>query len=282
MQITKGTYDYDITHPNYFDYKGQVTVGTSAMSVNVFIVLNPVILKPEENGNIQMMLVGTSCSISVTSPTSSYVIDWGDGTTENASGTGSKSYSHTYTDNGYHNAEILSCEDVTYAIGSTSCLAAYWSIGDSTVVDITFYKCSKLIYFGNVFKNDKKRTKVSELLYGCTNITSVDLTPLAGLVNVTNASRLLSGCTNITSVDLTPLASWAKVIYNSSLIVGCSKLIFISVLSTTLFTLSYGALTNGNSCPIYVPDEAVDTYKMATNWSAYASRIKPISEKTES
>jgi hypothetical protein len=309
LQITKGTYDYDITHPNYFDYKGQVTVGTSAMSVNVFIVLNPVILKPEENGNIQMMLVGTSCSISVTSPTSSYVIDWGDGTTENASGTGSKSYSHTYTDNGYHNAEILSCEDVTYAIGSTSCLAAYWSIGDSTVVDITFYKCSKLIYFGNVFKNDKKRTKVSELLYGCTNITSVDLTPLAGLVNVTNASRLLSGCTNITSVDLTPLASWvnvtnasellndcsklvsvdltplaswAKVIYNSSLIVGCSKLIFISVLSTTLFTLSYGALTNGNSCPIYVPDEAVDTYKMATNWSAYASRIKPISEKTES
>ena len=336
LQITKGTYDYDITHPNYFDYKGQVTVGTSAMSVNVFIVLNPVILKPEENGNIQMMLVGTSCSISVTSPTSSYVIDWGDGTTENASGTGSKSYSHTYTDNGYHNAEILSCEDVTYAIGSTSCLAAYWSIGDSTVVDITFYKCSKLIYFGNVFKNDKKRTKVSELLYGCTNITSVDLTPLAGLVNVTNASRLLfacfkltsvdlsplaswvnvfnanyfmhgcvslasvdltplaswmkvdnvrnmlSGCTNITSVDLTPLASWAKVIYNSSLIVGCSKLIFISVLSTTPFTLSYGALTNGNSCPIYVPDEAVDTYKMATNWSAYASRIKPISEKTES
>ena len=417
LQITKGTYDYDITHPNYFDYKGQVTVGTSAMSVNVFIVLNPVILKPEENGNIQMMLVGTSCSISVTSPTSSYVIDWGDGTTENASGTGSKSYSHTYTDNGYHNAEILSCEDVTYAIGSTSCLAAYWSIGDSTVVDITFYKCSKLIYFGNVFKNDKKRTKVSELLYGCTNITSVDLTPLAGLVNVTNASRLLSGCTNITSVDLTPLASWvnvtnasellngcsklvsvdltplaswvnvtnasrllfacfkltsvdlsplaswvnvfnanyfmhgcvslasvdltplaswmkvdnvrnmlsgctnitsvdltplaswvnvtnasellngcsklvsvdltplaswAKVIYNSSLIVGCSKLIFISVLSTTPFTLSYGALTNGNSCPIYVPDDAVDTYKMATNWSAYASRIKPISEKTES
>ena len=363
LQITKGTYDYDITHPNYFDYKGQVTVGTSAMSVNVFIVLNPVILKPEENGNIQMMLVGTSCSISVTSPTSSYVIDWGDGTTENASGTGSKSYSHTYTDNGYHNAEILSCEDVTYAIGSTSCLAAYWSIGDSTVVDITFYKCSKLIYFGNVFKNDKKRTKVSELLYGCTNITSVDLTPLAGLVNVTNASRLLYGCTNITSVDLTPLASWvnvfnanyfmhgcvslasvdltplaswmkvdnvrnmlsgctnitsvdltplaswvnvtnasellndcsklvsvdltplaswAKVIYNSSLIVGCSKLIFISVLSTTPFTLSYGALTNGNSCPIYVPDEAVDTYKMATNWSAYASRIKPISEKTES
>lgn len=30
--------------------------------------------------------------------------------------------------------------------------------------------------------------------------------------------------------------------------------------------------------PIYVPDESVDTYKAATNWSGYASRIKPLSE----
>ena len=127
-----------------------------------------------------------------------------------------------------------------------------------------------------------KVDNVRNMLSGCTNITSVDLTPLASWVNVTNASELLNGCSKLVSVDLTPLASWAKVIYNSSLIVGCSKLIFISVLSTTPFTLSYGALTNGNSCPIYVPDDAVDTYKMATNWSAYASRIKPISEKTES
>lgn len=29
---------------------------------------------------------------------------------------------------------------------------------------------------------------------------------------------------------------------------------------------------------IYVPDEAINTYKSATNWSTYASQIKPISE----
>ena len=29
---------------------------------------------------------------------------------------------------------------------------------------------------------------------------------------------------------------------------------------------------------IYVPDELVDSYKSATNWSAYADQIKPISE----
>lgn len=31
---------------------------------------------------------------------------------------------------------------------------------------------------------------------------------------------------------------------------------------------------------IYVPDDLVDSYKSATNWSAYASQIKPLSEYT--
>ena len=445
LQITKGTYDYEITHPSYFDYKGRVTVGTSAMTVYVAMALNPASLKPEENGNIQMMLVGTSCTISVTSPTTSYVIDWGDGTTENASGTGSKSYSHTYGDSLFHQMEVRNCRNITSCMGSISSLAAYWSIGDSSVSDITFKGCGKLIYFGkDVFKNDTNRSDVSSLLescssltsvdltplaslvnvtscdyllsncskltsvdltplaswvnvtnchdflYNCTGLTSVDLTPLASWVNVTSCGSLLQNCTSLTSVDLTPLASWVKVtncgsllsncskltsvdltplaswvnvtnchdfLYNctgltsvdltplaswvnvtscgsllqnctsltsvdltplaswvkvtncgsllygcakltsvdltpltswvkmtsnSSLIYNCSKLIFITVLSTTPFPLTYGALTNGNTCPIYVPDGAVNTYKTATNWSAYASRIKPISEKTES
>ena len=110
----------------------------------------------------------------------------------------------------------------------------------------------------------------------------MDLTPLASWVNVTSCGYLLSGCISLTSVDLTPLASWVKLTDNSSLLSSCRNLAFVSVLFPTPFPLSSGALTNGNNCPIYVPDDAVDTYKMATNWSAYASRIKPISEKTES
>lgn len=33
-----------------------------------------------------------------------------------------------------------------------------------------------------------------------------------------------------------------------------------------------------NDCPIYVPDESVDAYMTATNWSELADRIKPMSE----
>ena len=310
LQLAKGPYDYEVTHPDHYDAKGTVNVGTSAMSVNVKMNINPIAMNPEENGNIQMMLTGPSCSISVNSPTANYVIDWGDGMTENASGTGSKSYPHTYGDNGLYQVEVRNCGDVTSCMASTSCLVAYWSIGGSKVYNITFRGCSKLIHFGkDVFKNDTNRTNASSLLYectsltsvdltslaswvnvtncsgllyGCTSLTSVDLTPLASWVNVTNCNYLLYGCTSLTSVDLTPLASWTKMTNNSSFIYNCSKLIFVTVLSTTPFPLTSGALTNGNNCPIYVPDDAVDTYKTATNWSAYASRIKPISEKTES
>ena len=125
-------------------------------------------------------------------------------------------------------------------------------------------------------------TNTANFLSNCTSLTSVDLTPLSGWVNVTDAYGMLYDCGNLTSVDLTPLSYWTKMTRNTILILGDSALSFITVLSTTPFPLSSGALTNGNSCPIYVPDEAVETYKTATNWSAYASRIKPISEKTES
>lgn len=47
-------------------------------------------------------------------------------------------------------------------------------------------------------------------------------------------------------------------------------------------TLGSAAFSDSRSTatyPIYVEDECVDAYKAATNWSNYASRIKPISEK---
>lgn len=39
---------------------------------------------------------------------------------------------------------------------------------------------------------------------------------------------------------------------------------------------NYGSVPN-----IYVPDESVNAYKTAANWSSFASKIKPISEFTE-
>lgn len=58
-----------------------------------------------------------------------------------------------------------------------------------------------------------------------------------------------------------------------------SCLSHIIIRATTPPTLgNVNAFNSTNSCPIYVPDESVEAYKAAKNWSALADRIKPLSE----
>ena len=50
----------------------------------------------------------------------------------------------------------------------------------------------------------------------------------------------------------------------------------------TLGTAALGGSTTNNTIEaIYVPDASVEAYKTATNWNAYASQIKPLSEYVE-
>ena len=56
----------------------------------------------------------------------------------------------------------------------------------------------------------------------------------------------------------------------------CSGLTSITVETTTPPTLGSYAFSNTNNCPIYVPCESVNSYKSASGWSIYASRIQAI------
>ncbi len=57
------------------------------------------------------------------------------------------------------------------------------------------------------------------------------------------------------------------------------KLEYIILLPNTMIAVSgRNALYNTNDCPVYVPDELVETYKADSNWSQYSTRFKPISE----
>ena len=57
----------------------------------------------------------------------------------------------------------------------------------------------------------------------------------------------------------------------------CSGLTSITCLATTPPTMtSNNVFESTNNCPIYVPSQSVSSYKSATNWSTYASRIKAI------
>lgn len=60
---------------------------------------------------------------------------------------------------------------------------------------------------------------------------------------------------------------------------GCSALQYIIMrpINPPIMS-STSSLTSTNNCPIYVPNNSVDTYKTATNWTTVASRIHPLSE----
>lgn len=59
---------------------------------------------------------------------------------------------------------------------------------------------------------------------------------------------------------------------------GATALEYMIIRATIPPTLaSTSAFTSTNDCPIYVPDESVEAYKTASNWTEYASRIYPMS-----
>ena len=112
----------------------------------------------------------------------------------------------------------------------------------------------------NVVPQDfiKELSTVKEVVVG-NNITSIGGEAILGCASLTSAT-IGSGVTAITN----------GVFYN------CTALTSVTVNATTPPTFSNMAFDNTNNCPIYVPAESVNTYKAATNWSTYASRIQAI------
>ena len=90
--------------------------------------------------------------------------------------------------------------------------------------------------------------------------------------------KLFSGCTSLTTVNLAKCTS-----IGYSAFAGCTNLTTIILSNNQVVTLGGPDAFNNSSIArrtgyIYVPDNLVDSYKTATNWSTYANQIKPISE----
>lgn len=111
----------------------------------------------------------------------------------------------------------------------------------------TFYTCAKLtdVYL------PKYQSVGSYEFYGCTSLEVLDLPLVKDLW-----SYAFSGCTNLKKLIL-------------RLPQGCA-LRELSAFNNTPIASGTGF--------IYVPDNLVEQYKAATNWSTYATQIKPLSE----
>lgn len=102
---------------------------------------------------------------------------------------------------------------------------------------------------------------------------------LPSLTTISGSSATFNGCKNLSTVIM-PLLSGSTI--GASCFYNCYYLHTVVLGGETLNPLgntnAFGNAGRNTELSIYVPDALVDTYKAATNWTAYADKIKPISE----
>lgn len=108
----------------------------------------------------------------------------------------------------------------------------------------------------------------NDAFYNCRSLTYVIIPNTVTSIG----NDAFSGCRSLTSIiipeSVTSIGMYAFS-YNQNLNA-------IACLATTPPTLGAYAFNSTNNCPIYVPAASLDTYKAASGWSDYASRIQAL------
>ena len=135
-----------------------------------------------------------------------------------------------------------------------------------------FESCYKLTSFS--YTPGSLSTLPNRTFINCYKLSNISLYGIS-----TIESSAFSSCSSIPKIEMPSVTSIKGLVFNH-----CTSLVAVVITKTdTVCTLSN--LNAFNDTPIskgtgyiYVPDELVDQYKTATNWSVYANQIKPLSE----
>lgn len=103
--------------------------------------------------------------------------------------------------------------------------------------------------------------------------------------NVYDMNGMFINCKKLESLDLSNFDT-SNVMTNQSMFNGCSKLTKLIINNNSIFKNTSSGILSGTPIAsktgyVYVPDDLVESYKSATNWSVYASQIKGMSELPE-
>ena len=121
--------------------------------------------------------------------------------------------------------------------------------------------------------NKTTRTTGGGAFYGCDELTRVEMTDIKEIGSFT-----FNGCT---ALSLAIIGDTVTKI-DSSAFLNCNTLARLVVKAATPPTLASDTLKGCSKLTaIYVPDEAVEAYKAATNWIGYAAKIQPLSGFSE-
>lgn len=149
-----------------------------------------------------------------------------------------------------------------------------------------FIKCKKLV---NV--DLPNATYISASAFNsCVALTSVNIPAATKIIN-----SAFNNCTSLVHVDLPSATYMATNVFTdcSALVrinlpsiteigdysfLRCYKLKSVIIRTPSIVATLAGSSAFPNSTIIYVPDDLVDSYKEAPNWSIIADRIKGLSE----
>lgn len=147
----------------------------------------------------------------------------------------------------------------------------------SNVTDMNnmFYACQELTSLNLSNWNTSNVTGMGSMFQNCYKLQSLDLSHF-DMTKVGGTGSMFNYCNSLKNVIL---PSTIKII-SAYFFASCSKLTEFTILATEPPTLANTTnCISGATTSIYVPDASVDAYKTATNWSAYADKIKPLSSK---
>lgn len=143
----------------------------------------------------------------------------------------------------------------------------------TTIAIAAFYNCTSLEIADLALPN---LTSLGQIAFkGCKIKNIVNLGSISRLEGYLNSGT--SGTFSDCPIESAILPSTLTYIGNYVLGTQPTSLKFVIIEATTPPSIESNSFAR-STCPIYVPDESVTAYKEATNWSAYADRIKPLSE----
>lgn len=126
-----------------------------------------------------------------------------------------------------------------------------------------------------VYANDRVTQIGAYAFRECVGLTGINFPNVVSI-----GTQAFRSC-SLTSVDFPLVASIGTYVFSD-----CSALTSVVLRASTVCNLQSANVFTGTPIEsgtgyVYVPDELVDSYKSATNWSVYADQIRPISELEE-
>ena len=182
-----------------------------------------------------------------------------------------QSYTGTSVDNIISYSDTSNVTNMEYMFYNCRNLQTIPQLDTSKVTTMgnMFYLCSKLQTIPQLDTSNVKN--MGYMFYQCHNLQTIDITSLDKVTSVSNMGNFAYQCYYLTKLIIRTMTVIPPL--NTNSFTDCYRFT-----GTVNFTYNPEGLKDGR---IYVPDDKVEELKQATNWSAYADIIVPLSTLTE-